>query len=400
MSIEKLYWARLGCGLSDIIKGMIHPSMALPKWLQFEGRIVIPTYKGRVALWLLCKIWNLTSNDEVLMPAYNCGTEIDPFLSYGVKVIFYRVDRNAVIDFEDICRRTTKRTRVIYLTHYFGWSQETRHVLDWCRQHDILLVEDCALSLFSSGKEGRLGTIGNAAIFSLTKFFPIPDGGLLVLRKGQPFKEIVLKRPPLKLTCRSTLTLLINNLLKSRWISNIREMRLYIKARKLKSKFKRIANNKENNVDFPDMPNHYYFDPVYKSWSISSQAVKILQQWDPQEITERRRQNYLQLYRLIKDVPGCEPLYDELADSECPLYFPAIVSRRSSWVKCLNAFGIPAFSSWMGYHRGMSWVNFPEAKYLKDHLLQLPIHQDLDFRHMQFIGAKMKYLTKHVIKKV
>jgi dTDP-4-amino-4,6-dideoxygalactose transaminase len=314
-------------------------------------------------------------------------------------VIFYRVDRKAVIDLEDIYRRTTKRTRVIYVTHYFGWCQETRHVLEWCRQHDILLVEDCALSLFSSGKEGRLGTIGNAAIFSLPKFFPVPDGGLLVLRNGPPFKEIALNRPPLKITCRNTIPLLINHLLNSAWMSNIREMRLYTNVRKLRSKFKRFTSNKGNNIDFHDMPSRYYFDQIYKNWSISSQTVKILQQWDPQEITKRRRQNYLQLCRLIKDIPGCVPLFDELADSECPLYFPAIVPRRSYWVQCLNALGIPAFSSWMGYHRAMSWVNFPEAKFLKDHLLQLPIHQDLDSRHMQFIADKVDYLTKHVIKK-
>ena len=148
------------------------------------------------------------------------------------------------------------------------------------------------------------------------------------------------------------------------------------------------------------MPSHYYFDQIYQNWSISSQSVRILQQYDPQEIIKRRRENYLQLYRLIKDIPGCEPLYDKLADSECPLYFPMIVSERSYWVKCLKEFGIIAFSSWMGYHRAMSWVKFPEAKFLKDNLLQLPIHQDLDSRHMQFIADKMKYLAKHVINKL
>jgi dTDP-4-amino-4,6-dideoxygalactose transaminase len=173
-------------------------------------------------------------------------------------------------------------------------------------------------------------------------------------------------------------------------------MKIYKKFRKLKSGFKRITNNKDKNIDFPDMPCRYYFDPIYKNWSISSQTVGILQQWDPQEVTERRRDNYLQLYRMIKNVPGCEPLYDELADSECPLYFPLIVSRRSYWVKCLNRFGITAFSSWMGYHRAMSWVNFPEARFLKDHLLQLPIHQNLDLRHMQFIADKMKYLVQRI----
>ena len=400
MNTRKLDWAHHGCGLSEIIKGTFQPSMVLPKWLQFEGRIVIPTYRGRVALWLLCKICNFSPNDEVLMPAYNCGTEVDPFLSYGVKVIFYRVDRNAVIDLDDIYRRTTKRTRVIYIIHYFGWSQETKFVLEWCRQRDILLVEDCALSLFSSVKEGRLGTIGNAAIFSLPKFFPVPDGGLLIFPNDQPLRKIMLNRPPLRTTCRNALPLWIDHMLKSEWVPSINETRLYRLARKLISRSKRITANKETNLDFPDMPNHYYFNPIYQNWSISPQSVKILQQYDPQNIINRRRQNYLLLYRLIKDVPGCEPLYNNLADFECPLYFPIIVSNRSHWEKCLNEFGITAFSSWMGYHRAMSWTSFPEAKFLKDHLLQLPIHEDLDSRHMQFIADKMMDLAKRIVKKI
>jgi hypothetical protein len=41
---------------------------------------------------------------------------------------------------------------------------------------------------------------------------------------------------------------------------------------------------------------------------------------------------------------------------------------------------------WAGYHRSFNWDEFPEACYLKDHLLTLPIHQDLGVTQMKYIG--------------
>jgi hypothetical protein len=78
-----------------------------------HNRHVIFTHKGRSGLGLLCHHWNLKVGYEVLMPAYNCGTEIDPFIYHGLRIIFYRVNNEAQIDLNDLQRRVTTKTKVI-----------------------------------------------------------------------------------------------------------------------------------------------------------------------------------------------------------------------------------------------------------------------------------------------
>ena len=65
----------------------------------------------------------LGPGDEVLAPAYNCGAEIDPFIKAGAKVVLYDVNRRLGIDPDGIARSITPATRVVYVTHFFGFSQ-------------------------------------------------------------------------------------------------------------------------------------------------------------------------------------------------------------------------------------------------------------------------------------
>ena len=91
---KKIYY----CGPPGITIGdLLRKTSFLLQEKQWDARRVYYTHKGRCGLGLLCQHWGLRTGDEVLMPAYNCGTEVDPFVSYGLDVILYRVDRNAKI---------------------------------------------------------------------------------------------------------------------------------------------------------------------------------------------------------------------------------------------------------------------------------------------------------------
>ncbi len=386
---QAVYCSGMGCSLLDIIRSEANAARDLPSWPQFANGTIFPTYQGRVALWLLCQLWKLAPEDEVLLPAYNCGTEIDPFLCYGVKVILYRVDTKTHIDFEDICHRTTRRTRLIYVTHYFGWPQDLNDLLNWCRERNIRLVEDCALALFSSGKDGPLGTIGDATIFSLRKFLPVPDGGPLVLRSGSAARVKPLRLPPAWRTVRNTLPLLKRHL-----IRDLEKLGLYAPARRLWLCLRSNTDLKGNLGPLSDMPSDYYFDKAIQNWSISCLSMGILSQIDPAVVIDQRRKNYTQLYKAVREIPGVSPLFDHLPDGVCPFGLPLIVPKRSRWAKALNACGIAAFPFWEGYHCGLQWDEYPDAQYLKDNLLVLPVHQGMHECHIRFIGRTMWKLAK------
>lgn len=375
-----VYCGSEGISIATLIRGLLNTSGEFPRWEQLTGREILPTFLGRVAGQQLCEIWQLGAGDEILMPSYNCGTEVDPFLLYGCKVVFYRVDEKAQIDVEDIIRRRTSRTKIIYVTHYFGWPQNLGELVQWCSKENLLLVEDCALALFSSGPDGPLGLQGDAAIFSLGKFLPVPAAGLLTLRKHA--SDI----PILKRGARAEMIKRTRALLQKDLQRQLERVGLYSFLRKAKIFLSNRQANEQQTSEFPDMPADYYFDPKLKDIGIPRPSLGLLGTVDPVRVVRRRRENYLLLEQILKTYSDFAPLFPHLDDGVCPLVFPIIVKDRATWAEALQRLGIGAYAWWEGYHRKCSWAEFPEARYLKDHLLCVPVNQGLTERHMTFIG--------------
>jgi dTDP-4-amino-4,6-dideoxygalactose transaminase len=351
----------------------------LPRWDQFDGAAVVPTYLGRVAIRRLCRDLGLAGGDEILAPSYNCGSEIDPLLAGGASVTLYRVGRDARIDVKDIADRVTERTRAVYVTHYFGWAQPLAEVSALCKSRGLLLIEDCALALFSRDDLGPVGTTGDAAVFSLRKFLPVPDGGVLCLR-GRDTTE-GMRSPPAGRTARNMLPLF-----KSQVFRGLERFGLYSPLRAAMLRRGRVSRTTGATEGLPDMPADYYFDAGMEDWSMSSLARGIAAGIDPHAVIDRRRTNYLALAGMTQGLPHVEPLFRELPEGVCPMAMPILTPRRDAVTASLNAHGIAAFPFWKGYHRGFDWSGFPDARFLKDHLLTLPVHQSLTVVHMSYIA--------------
>lgn len=68
-----LYCGSEGLSLLDLLRGLLPAATEMPRWEQLAGRTVLPTFLGRGAVWQLSELWRLKPDDEILMPAYNCG---------------------------------------------------------------------------------------------------------------------------------------------------------------------------------------------------------------------------------------------------------------------------------------------------------------------------------------
>ena len=345
-------------------------------------RLLFYTHKGRCGLGQLCKIWKIKTGDEILVPAYNCGTEIDPFIHYGLSVIFYRVDRGAKIDFENLLQRVTSNTRVIYVTHYFGWPQDLSHLSEYCKKNHIYLMEDCALSLFSTPKGCSLGLSGDAAIYSFPKTLPVPDGGALTLVSNTQLKEPFFKPPLTKKIIRGMLPFLKRAVLRLGDKAGIFPY--------LPHTLYGFSGNHNKSLPLtteglPEIPMSYYYDTQIQVMTASVITRYIVKHTDSKQVILQRRQNYLQLLDALSGSKFFKPLFPKLPEGVCPLFFPVIVEDRELLSNQLNMRGIAAIQWWSGFHRDFSWKNFPEAQYLKEHLLALPIHQQLTFEDINYM---------------
>ena len=383
-----LYCGSEGLDVASIVRGLVSPNRDLPAWDQFAERTLVPTFLGRVAVWQLCEIWRLGAGDEILMPSYNGGTEIYPFLLHGCTVVLYRVDAKARIDVPDIMRRRTPRTKVVYVTHYFGWPQDLHDLQAWCRAEGLHLVEDCALALFSSAESGPLGRVGDAAIFSLGKFLPLPASGVLSLSHSAAGDAHRLRQWPRKESVRRTAQMLRKDLQRFS-----ERCGLYPSLRRLKMRAA-SRRGKPTPAEYPpDLPEDYYFDRRLKDQTMPPWSLSILHRIESTKVCEQRRTNYCALERGLSEIRDVQPLFDSLPGGTCPLAFPAITSNRRPLVQALDARGICCYPFWDGYHRALDWAEFPEARHLKDNLLTLPVNQSLKPAHMEFILQTLAGLT-------
>jgi DegT/DnrJ/EryC1/StrS aminotransferase family len=66
--------------------------------------------------------------NEVLMPAYNCGVEIETIISAGFTPSFFPVGPFCRVDPADIRRSINRHTAAVMLTHFNGFPQPAKEV--------------------------------------------------------------------------------------------------------------------------------------------------------------------------------------------------------------------------------------------------------------------------------
>jgi perosamine synthetase len=349
-----------------------------PEPCQGEGQHVVFTQSGRAAVSLAAQIWGIGEKDEVLVPAYQCGSEISPLIATGAQVLLYRVDERARIDIEDLLGRITPRTRVVHVTHYFGRPAELGELVTLCRAQNIRLLEDCALSLFSDAT----GRAGDAVVYSLRKSLPVPDGGVLLLRGVDHRQFDPTARPALLPIARGALSLVKN------WSKN------WIPYRSVLHQNGHLDGKTAVKSLLPDMPSSYYWRANSIIRRASRFALGVLKRTDPRAMVRTRRENYSHLRECLTGSAGVGFLWEDtiLGETVCPLGLPILVDDRLRWCRGLNAAGVPVSCWWEGYCRGLDWSEFPEARALKDHLILLPVHQGLTVAHMEYVAGVVRSL--------
>jgi perosamine synthetase len=349
----------------------------------FAGRRVSYSFNTRIAIRRACDILGFKPGDEVLAPAYNCGSELDPLLNAGLTLRLYPVDRNAQIDPSEIARRITPQTRAIYLTHYFGFQHtSTAAIRQLCDDHGLWLIEDCALSLLSgsSPAEGRAGDI---ALFCFYKLFPVLGGGALVLNTDKITANVTFpNRPPRKAEAKALIRAVLDRVLGRAGIAALRRLRGPKAAAPAAS------------TPYPDMPADYYFDPALTDVGISRLTARAIGSFDIAAAISARRANYRQYQALLAGLPGVTLLYPDLPDDTCPLNMPILVDNRDALSAALTAQGISATPWWAGFHQAIDFSAFPEACDLKNRILALPLHQGMGPAHVAHVVAQLGALMR------
>lgn len=384
------FCGRLDVSFLQLFKSIFTNNLqSLLGWPVFSNRKVLFTYKGRTAVALACDALKLSAGSEVLMPSYNCGTEVDAVLSSGASVAMYNIDINGKLNVADIESRINNKTRAIYITHYFGWPQPGLEIKKLCEKYGISLIEDCALSLLSTYEDGTpIGSYGSVSIFSISKWFPLPDGGALVINNDEIEFPNLKNKTGMNSLFKTTLPLINAHVIRVTEKMGLYKYLLQLLCIKNSDIIK--ESSVEDMEGLSDIPSDYYFKSLTKYWNMSILSKKICGQSDYSYAVNRRRKNY---YRLLNQI--CEnnseikALYPELPDHVCPLYLPVFTENRAYYQAELFKLGIYAVPFWDGYHRFLNWSDYEDAVKLKKQILAIPVHQQLSDDHIDYIAQNL-----------
>jgi perosamine synthetase len=349
----------------------LHPSMLLPRRTAVPARFPFtdPTiqywYLGRNASYALIKLLGLAGH-EMLFPAYFGGPVLEAPLAAGARIRFYPVREGMRVDPADIRARITPETRAIYLIHFAGFPGPVEDVQHICREHGLVLIEDCAHALLSSLGDRPLGTFGDGAIFSFYKWVPVPNGAALTLRHPHG----AMPRAEQRQSRTSGLALSAFSLLDHlalRWGAPGRALRGVVRAAG------RSASHATGLAYV--LPGGITFEHEHLDLGMSGIARHILVNQDFDSIIARRRRNYAHLADLLAGV--APPIQGALPPGVTPLFYATRVLYKRAVVERLRAKGVEARSFWEFHHPLLPPGVMPETDDLRQTVLELPIHQDL-----------------------
>lgn len=125
---------------------------------------------GTDAIYITLKALSIGPEDEVITVANTWISTAETITQTGAKPVFVDINPDYyTIDFNRIEEKITPKTKAIIPVHLFGQPTEMDQIVDICKRHNLLLVEDCAQAHFAEWKGKRVGTFGIAGTFS---FFP------------------------------------------------------------------------------------------------------------------------------------------------------------------------------------------------------------------------------------
>ncbi len=142
---------------------------------------------GRSALTAVIQALDLPARSEIILQAFTCVAVPNSIRFANCTPVYADVDISTfTLDLVSIERLITPNTKAILVQHTFGLPANMDAIMQLARQHNLLVIEDCAHS-FSSRWQGQLlGTFGDAAILSFGRDKALSSvfGGVAITRRS------------------------------------------------------------------------------------------------------------------------------------------------------------------------------------------------------------------------
>lgn len=297
---------------------------------------------------------NLKKDDEIIIPSYTFPSTPTPFLMYGCKVVFADCNPDyPIIGLAEIKRLITPKTKAVMVVHYGGYHNEIDKIADYCKQRNIILIEDAAQAINAYHNNKPLGSFGDFGVFSFheTKNINCGEGGMLVVNNEKYLPQL-----------------------------------------------ETLYQFGTNRSDFlKGKVNSYEWVSLGLSFGLSEINCSFLlpQLFELEEVTKYRKQLWNEYYLRLKNVVGIPP--QEVENGNAHTFFILLnnETKKNKLQEYLNGKGIQAVSHYYPLHQSKFGASLSQNKTLPNtevfgkRLLRLPLHNDLTIDEIKLISKSI-----------
>ncbi|SJZ74331.1 DegT/DnrJ/EryC1/StrS family aminotransferase [Sediminibacterium ginsengisoli] len=152
---------------------------------------------GTAALHLAFLTIGIQPGDEVIVPSFGFLAAANVLKLMEATPVFVDIDENNwCLDSNLIQKSVTKKTKAIVIIHNYGIIADMLRIKQIAADNNIVLVEDCAESIFSKYDNKYCGQFGDISTFSFhaTKTIATGEGGMVCCRNEELTDKLKLIR--------------------------------------------------------------------------------------------------------------------------------------------------------------------------------------------------------------
>jgi perosamine synthetase len=358
--------------------------MAIPSGMYGSDRLLLTS--ARMAIALGCEALGIGHGDKVLVPAYNCPAMTAAIESCGADVLYYQVKGDLSVDLDHVSELMSESVKALVIIHYFGFPQNLQRLRSFCESNDIALVEDCAHAPFGLDNELILGSVGDFSVFSLMKFFPLHDGGILRFRQGGRNFKLVPGG------WKFELKMFMNSVERACSFGRLRPLRwllvpaFYLKDLVLRIAKRLILSNQSQSVGPSASEGGTSFDAVWKKVRMSLVSRLVLRVTSISRLATRRRANYERMAEELCGIEGIELIFPgKLPPAIVPYVLPVLIEDPGRVFPILKKKAVPIYR-WEDIGNDVCAVSSRMSR----QLFQLPCHQGLRKSEVDWVVKTVK----------
>ena len=136
-------------------------------WLGTSHNVMVNSGSAANELTMLALKQILPKGSEIIVPPITWVSDVAAVIHNGFVPVFCDISFTTLALDENLIESViTPKTKALFLTHVLGYNGITQKIIDLCKKHNLLLIEDVCESHGATFNGAKVGTLGDISNFS------------------------------------------------------------------------------------------------------------------------------------------------------------------------------------------------------------------------------------------